>query len=419
MHVIVIGAGLNGVCTAYFLRRHGCEVTVVDRQSGPAMETSFANGGMLTPSQAHPWNEPGVAVKLLKWIGREDSPFLLRPRALPHLLGWGLRFLGNSLPARHRYNAMRNAVLGAYNLRELDTLRTQAALHYTGARLGTMKLSRDHATLDHLAALSAQLAPQGLRYEVLDRRATVAVEPALETIADQLAGAIYYPDDEAGDAHEFCVALAERARREGVDFQHATTVQALRCEQGRFHAIETSAGSLSADACVIAAGSYTPLLARAVGVRVPVRPVKGYSLSIAMQGWNGPPRVPLVDEGLHIAATPLGERLRIAGTAEFTGYDLSLPERRVEHLFRVARELYPALAGIVDRAGIDPWCGLRPMSCDGVPILGTTPIDKLYLNTGHGHLGWTLCVGSGRIVADVVTGQGAAIDPAPYALARF
>jgi len=419
LRVAVIGAGLLGVCAAWFLRRHGFEVTVVERQPGPALETSFANGGMLTPSQANPWNEPGFAWRVLGALGREHSPFQLRARALPALLGWGLRFARNSASARYRDNTVRNARLAGYSLAQLRALRAQLDLDYDASTVGTMKVFRDRRALDNAVRWSAVMAECGVVHRLLDAAAAVALEPALEPIAAAIAGAIVYPEDESGDARAFCAALAERAGAAGVQFLFDTPVTALVREGRRIRALATTAGTLKADTVVLAAGSYSPSLTRPLGVTLPVQPVKGYSLTIPAGGWNGAPRVPIVDESLHVAATPLGDRLRVAGKAEFSGLERDIDPRQIAALAAAVRALFPTLPAHLDLLRAQPWCGLRPMSCDGVPILGRTPFANLYLNTGHGHLGWSMAPGSGRLVADIVAGTEPALDPGPYALARF
>lgn len=419
MHVVVIGSGLLGVSTAYWLGKLGAAVTVIDRAAGPGRETSFANGALLTPSMADPWNAPGLLWKLMGWLGREDSPMLVRPAALPGLLRWGARFLRESSEARFRANTLANVRLSQYSLASLHTLRVVDGMAFDHQGVGTLKLSRDARSFDKARAMAEWLAGHGVSSRALDRAATVDLEPALAPVGPELVGSIYYPADEHGDAFRYCEALAGLATQRDVQFRYGTTVTGLEAGGGRIARVRTKGGDLSADSVVIAAGSYSPQLLSPAGIRLPVAPVKGYSISVPLPAGLVGPRIPILDESLHAVAVPLGGHLRVAGTAEFAGHDLTLPAARVENLTRLLSRTYPAIAARVRREDIEPWTGLRPMSADGVPIMGRTPIENLYLNTGHGHLGWTMAAGSGRALADLVMGRTPGIDLAPYALDRF
>ena len=420
MHVLVIGSGLIGTATAWYLRREGADVTVIDRAAGPARETSYANAGMLTPSMADPWNAPGVVWKLLGWVGREDAPMLLRPREIPRLAGWGTRFLWNSRVASFERNMLKNLALASFSLDALRELRAELGLRYCERSFGVLKVFRDPASLARAVTVAEQLGAHGVVHRALDRDGVAEVEPSLAPVADQLAGGILHPDDESGDAHRFVCALAEAASGAGVRFEFDTAVTGLRAEGNRLEAVATTAGDLSADACVLAAGSYsTPLLA-GLGIRLPVRPVKGYSITVPFGDDRLAPRRPITDDSLHIAVTPFGDRLRVAGTAEFTGLDHSVGEPRIRNLREMFETMFPRCAATVDPdADLSPWSGLRPMSVDGVPVLGATPLANLYLNTGHGHLGWTMAAGSGRAVARLVCGGQPELPLQPYRLDRF
>jgi D-amino-acid dehydrogenase len=421
MKAIVVGAGLTGVTTAWYLARAGWTVEVVERAAEPAAETSHANGGMLTPSQADPWNAPGIGRQVLGWIGDSEAPMLLRPRALPGLLRWGLRFLAESRPDRHRRNATRNAALGLATLDAMADLRVEAGFRYDDSRLGTLKVFGDKASLGASAAMADFLAGLGVPHRVLDRAGVLEVEPALEPVADGLAGGIHYPRDESGDAALFCRELAKAAGDEGVRFRFRSTVRRLLLTGRRVRGVTLDEGGLEAEAVVLCAGSHTPALARPAGLHVPVYPVKGYSITVPADvlGESRRPRVPVVDDRLHACVVPLGERLRVAGTAELTGFEPTVTQARIDNLVRLLAQVYPAatdrLAG-VDVAG---WTGFRPMSADGVPILGETPVEGLYLNTGHGHLGWTMAAASGQAVAAALTGAESPVPLADYALTRF
>jgi D-amino-acid dehydrogenase len=419
MHVVVVGAGLLGLSTAYALLRDGHSISLVDAGSGPAQGTSFANAGMLSPSLTDPWNSPGIFFKMLRWLGREDAPFLLRPRAVPSLAGWGIRFFWESYRPRYEKNWAANLRLGLYSMEVLDALSEREDLRFDRGRQGILKVFRDPAELADGHAQADFLARHGIETRVLDMDAAVEVEPALAAAAPALAGAIHHPIDEHGDAHRYCSELESRLRDGGAHFHYGT--QAIRLTQRgqRIAALETHQGPMEADAFVIAAGSRTFEIAATAGVRVPVRPAKGYSITFELDDTCESPRMPVVDDSLHVALTPLGKKLRVAGTAEFAGHDSQLRPGRIQNLLDVLAQTYPGCAQHAEPQSLSPWCGHRPLSADGVPVLGSTRLDNLFLNTGHGPLGWTLAAGSGRLVADLVSGRAPALPPEPYGVARF
>jgi D-amino-acid dehydrogenase len=414
MRVLVIGSGLLGVSSAYFLSREGCEVTVVERLGGVAQGTSYANAGMLTPSMADPWNSPGIFWHLLQWLGREDAPFLLRPHALPSMLGWGLSFVAHSSPARQRASMDANLRLAAYSLATLRELRSALKLVYDERTAGTIKVFRDRRAFDAAAARNAVLASLGLEVRTVDPAQAVALEPALAPVQDKLVGAIYCPGDESGDARAFTLALADHAREAGVRFAFDREVTGFEHAGGRLNAAFAGGTRYEAEQFVIAAGSWSAPLLQHLDVALPVRPVKGYSITVPTAHWSGAPHMPVIDDALHAAATPLGARLRVAGTAEIAGYDMALTPERIENLFTLLLELFPTYPQPLDRANAEPWAGLRPMSPDGVPRIGQLGYDNLFVNTGHGHLGWTLAAGSGALLAHLVCGRPPHIAPAPY-----
>ncbi|PLX54617.1 MAG: hypothetical protein C0629_16890 [Chromatiales bacterium] len=419
MRAVVIGAGLIGLTTALFLRRHGAEVVVVDRADGPGAETSFANGGLLTPSMADPWNAPGILGKMLRWIGHESAPVLLRPHALPALGAWGIAFLRQSRPQRFRENLLRNVRLANYSLSVMAGLRDEYEFAYDGACSGSLKLLRDTVALEQATAMAESLVSHGVRFQSLDRAATVALEPALAPVADEVAGSLFFPDDESGDAHRFCCAVAEVLRRLGVTLRFGLEVESLRKQGGRMTGVVTAQGVLEADVYVVAAGSYSTQLLRPLGLRLPVRPAKGYSITLPVEGLQQRPRLPVVDDALHAVVVPLGHRLRVAGTAEFAGFDRTLRPQRIDNLRYLLRQTYPEIAASLDAAPVQAWTGLRPMSADGVPLIGVTSIGSLFLNTGHGPLGWTLAAGSAKALADKIMGQPPGFDIGEYSPARF
>jgi D-amino-acid dehydrogenase len=417
MKVIVIGSGLIGLTSAYFLKRQGHEVTVLDREAGPGRETSFANGALLTPSMSDPWNAPGCWRVLVASLARSDAPLQLRLRTLPSLAGWGIKFLKNSNPTIFERNTRTNLQLALHSLKAMESLRQETSIEYGRTALGALKVFRDLASLDRASAATQPLRAYGLSFRRLSSEETIQLEPALAPIASQLAGAIHYATDETGNAYRFCVALADIVRKMGVELCFGTNVSSLEMQSGKVTAVLSGQQRFTADRYIIAAGSYSPLILRSVGIHLPVRPAKGYSVTFDCPPGKTSLRIPVIDDALHAVVVPLEGAIRVAGTAEFAGYDLSLPQPRIQNLLSLLGEILPQVA--FDPAAAKPWCGLRPMSADGVPIIGATSIANLWLNTGHGHLGWTMAAGSGQLLADLMSQNTSAVDPAPFALARF
>ena len=420
MRVAVIGGGVIGITTAWYLARAGHQVTVLERAPAMADETSHANGGLLHASHAEPWNSPGVFRDLLRWIGRENSPLLLRPRALPGLLRWGIGFLRYSHQHHHIRSLRVNAELAVHSLENLRELRAETGLEYDGRQDGIIKVFTDTAAFEAAATASTVMEEAGVPFRVLDADQTATLDPAYGEVRDRLAGAIYYPEDESGDACLFTRRLAVLARdHHGVELVNDCTVQGWHREGERIRAVRTSQGDVSADAWVLAAGSYTPLLARELGLRVPIYPVKGYSVTVRAPEWHGAPRIPMIDDERKVVLSVLGDRIRMAGTAEFAGYDLALRPARCDNVLENILATFPGLRDHVAPETRDDWCGLRPMSMDGPPIVGETPVPNLYLNSGPGHLGWTFACGVSRLLAQQISGEDPSVDMGPLALARF
>jgi D-amino-acid dehydrogenase len=414
--VVVIGAGLIGLASAYCLQRQGAQVTVLEREAGPGRGTSFANGALLHPSLVDPWNAPGVLGFLLRNLGRDDSPMLLRARALPSLMSWGLRFVHESSPRRFARNTQRNLVLARYSLAQMAALREDTGLQYHQYFRGSLSIYRDDA-----AAAAARTAAEGhgIACEWLDRDGLVAAEPMLADVAAQLVGGLNFSEDESGDAHAFCTALADVLRQRCVGIELGCAVTGFQTVGASVRAVIAADRTFDADAVVLCAGVWSNALARRLQLSLPVQPAKGYSITLPV-GAGPAPRLPVVDHGLHAAVVPVGsDRLRVAGTAEFTGMDLSISPARVANLEFLLRRIYPALAAGTGAADIRAWAGLRPMCADGVPLIGRTHWDNLFVNTGHGHLGWTLAAGSGQLIADTVAGRAGSIDARDYAPDRF
>jgi D-amino-acid dehydrogenase len=407
MRVIVLGGGVIGIATAYFLAKGGVDVTVIDRQGGPARETSFANAGLIAPAHAYAWASPRAPGILLRSLWRDDTALRLKARLDPALLAWGMRFLANCRAERNRANTLNKFRLCQYSRAQLLELRRVEGLAYEEVTKGALYLYRDAAHLDVARANARLLAERGLRIEAIDRERTLAIEPALAPVAGRLAGALFAPDDESGDCRLFSEGLAERAAALGASLRWNETVTALEREGDRITVAVTNKGRLEADAFVLALGSYSPIIARTAGLRLPIYPVKGYSLTVPIKDAGAAPTVPGVDEHYLVAFARMGERLRVTATAEFSGYDTAHKPADFAVMTRVARELFPDAA---DFNRPEYWACLRPMTPDGPPIMGRSRQKNLWLNTGHGHIGWTMAAGSGRIVADLILGREAAID---------
>jgi D-amino-acid dehydrogenase len=418
MKVLVIGGGLIGLSTAYFLNKVLPGVTVIDAGPAAASGASHANGGLLTPSMADPWNAPGVHWRILRSLAQDDSPILLRPRSLLRSTPWMYRFLRESTRERYRNNTLKNLRLALYSLQVLRALRSSENIGYGAGTSGTIKLFRDPDAMAAADASKSLLETNGVEVRVLDRAATVELEPALEPIAASIAGCLYFPQDETGDARRYCDSLAATLAKNGCDLRWGVKVEGWHREGRRIAGVRIGNELIRADAFVLAAGARSASLARQLGVMLPIEPAKGYSISVPMIDWSPCPRIGVVDDALHSAATPLDRVLRVAGTAEFAGFDLSIRPERIDNLRRLARALYPSAAAAAG-ANVSPWAGLRPVSVDGVPILSGTPIENLFVNAGHCHLGWTMAAGSGRLMADLITKDSGDIDLSDYALARF
>lgn len=417
MRIVVIGSGVIGITTAYALKRRGHEVTVLDRAEGPGQETSFANAALLTPGMADPWNAPGSWRVLLGSLGRSNAALQLRMRALPSLARWGITFLRNSRPTIFERSTRSNVRLALYSLKVMEAVRQETGIDYGRTARGTLRLFRDQGTLEQASAAASRMVAEGLSYRRLSIADTIELEPALAPITDTLMGALHYETDETGDAYRFCVALADFTKQQGVEFRFGTDVSSLDVRSGQVMAAVSQGERFVADRYIVAAGSYSTPLLRRVGVHLPVRPAKGYSLTFGDDLRRPSLRIPVIDDQWHAAVVPLAGALRVAGTAEFAGYDRMMHPERIRNLRTLLEAVLPQAQ--VDPATARPWCGLRAMSVDGVPIVGPTPIANLLVNTGHGHLGWTMAAGSAQLLGDVLSGDAPTLDPAPFALARF
>jgi D-amino-acid dehydrogenase len=407
MRIAVLGAGVVGVTSAWYLAKAGHEATVFDRQDGAGMETSFANGGQISVSQSEPWASPGAPLKVLKWLFRDDAPLLFRPKLSWHQWAWGLRFLRECTPARYRRNIRQIVNLGTYSRAALQALRRDTGIEYDCMTGGILQIYTSEKDFHHALALTEVQRSYGIERHAKTAREAVAIEPALAHFESKLVGALYAPQDESGDAHAFTQNLAALCAKAGVTFRYKTRIDALAVEGNRIAGVRVSDAQgeqiIAADAYVVALGSYSPLLLWPAGVSIPVYPAKGYSITLETQGYRGAPGMSLTDEAYKLVFSRLGNRLRVAGTAELCGYDTGLNTVRCAALVRRTRELFP---GAADYEHPEYWTGLRPATPSNCPIIGRNArFANLYLNTGHGTLGWTESCGSGRALADIVGGR--------------
>jgi len=406
MKVIVLGAGVIGITSAWFLRERGHDVTVVERQSAAGMETSYANGGQISVSHVEPWAAPKAPLQILKWLSRPDAPLLFLPTLDPRQWRWGTQFLLECLPSRTRRNMLQILAISKYSGEVLRALRTSTGLRYDDLQRGILQIYTDEAGFAAAVKAAALVRDYGIAREVKSAEECVAIEPALRNRRDWIAGGTYTATDESGDARKFTQALAALATKRGVDIRYGVTVESLAIAGGEVAGVRTvdslgQSAMLTADAYVACLASYTPLLLAPIGVPALVYPAKGYSATLPIVNPEAAPSASITDDAKKIVFTRLGNRLRVAGTAELSGYKLDLNRVRCEALTRRAREWF---GRAIDATRAEYWTGLRPATPSGVPLIGRTRYRNLYLNTGHGTLGWTMGAGSGKAIADMVSG---------------
>ena len=416
MKVLILGSGVIGVTSAYYLARAGHEVTVVDRQPEPALETSFANAGEVSPGYSSPWAGPGVPVKAVKWLLMKHGPLVIRPKLDPVMWVWLLKMLRNCTSARYAVNKSRMIPIAEYSRDSLRDLRRDIGIQYDERSQGTLQLFRYQAQLDGTGEDIAVLKQYGVPLEVLSREGCIAVEPALAGVKEKFAGGLRLPQDETGDCHMFTQALAKHAQALGVRFMFNTGIDRIVTDGARVSGVATSAGLLQADAYVLALGSWSSRLAAPLGISLPVYPVKGYSITVPIKDASGAPESTVMDESYKVAITRLGNRIRVGGTAEISGYSSKLYDARRATLDHSLTELFPR-GGDLSKATF--WSGLRPMTPDGPPVIGPTQYANLHLNTGHGTLGWTMSCGSGRVLADMLSGKKPDIDVSALTVDRY
>ncbi|MBB5878787.1 MULTISPECIES: D-amino acid dehydrogenase [unclassified Xanthomonas] len=402
MRVLVLGSGVIGTATAWYLARSGCEVTVVDRQPAAGLETSYANAGQVSPGYASPWAAPGVPLKALKWLFQRHAPLAITPTADLQQYLWLAQMLRNCTAERYAINKARMVRLSEYSRDCLDQLRAETGIAYEGRQLGTTQLFRTQQQLDGAAKDIEVLREYGVPYELLDRAGIARVEPALASAPATLVGALRLPNDQTGDCRLFTQRLAAMAAAAGVQFRQGETIEALHADGDRIDGVRIGGRLERADRYVVALGSYSPGLLAPLGIRLPVYPLKGYSLTLPIRDAALAPTSTILDESYKVAITRFDERIRVGGMAELAGFDLSRPARRRATLEKVVNDLYPHGG---DLAAAEFWTGLRPATPDGTPVVGATGYRNLFLNTGHGTLGWTMACGSGRYLADLMVSR--------------
>jgi D-amino-acid dehydrogenase len=414
--ILILGSGVIGVTSAYYLAQAGHEVTVIDRQPKPALETSFANAGEVSPGYSSPWAGPGVPVKAVKWLLMKHGPLVIRPKLDPVLWVWLLKLLRNCTSARYAINKSRMIPIAEYSRDCLRALRAETGIHYDERAQGTLQLFRRQSQLDQTGDDIAVLRQYGVPFEVLDREGCIAAEPALAAVKDKIAGGLRLPQDETGDCHMFTQALAIEAEKLGVRFAFNVGIEGLVADASRITGVATARGVLQADAYVVALGSWSSRLVRPLGISLPVYPVKGYSITVPIADPDGAPVSTVMDESYKVAITRLGDRIRVGGTAEISGYSDKLYAARRATLDHSLTDLFPR-GGELAKATF--WSGLRPMTPDGPPVIGATRFANLHLNTGHGTLGWTMACGSGKVLADLLSGRKPDIDTSELTVSRY
>ena len=416
MKVAILGSGVIGVTSAWYLAKAGHEVVVIDRQPGPALETSYANAGEISPGYASPWAAPGIPMKAMRWLFMQHAPLILRPTFDVAMWRWIVAMLGNCTEKAYAVNKSRMVRLAEFSRDQLIALRQETGISYDERSQGTLQLFREQKQLDGIGKDVAVLQADGVPFEVLDKAGCIAAEPGLANSQSPIVGGLRLPNDETGDCFKFTNALAKMAKAAGVTFLNDHKIKRLVHDRGSIDHVETEKGPIKADAFIVALGSYSPLLVAPLGIRLPVYPVKGYSITVPITAAERAPVSTLLDESFKVAITRLGDRIRVGGMAELSGFSTNLPDKRRDTLEYSVGSLFPA-AGDLGKARF--WSGLRPMTPDSTPVIGATHIPNLYLNTGHGTLGWTMACGSGHVIADIISNRKPAIETADLSIARY
>lgn len=416
MHILVLGSGVVGTTSAYYLARQGFKVTVIDRQPAVAEETSHGNAGQISPGYASPWAAPGVPLKAIKWMLQEHAPLSIKPTADINQYLFMARMLRNCTAARYAVNKERMVRLSEYSRDCLDELRIETGLEYEGRQRGLTQLFRTQAQLDGAAKDIKVLEQMGVPYELLDRNTLTNAEPGLAGSVHKLAGGLRVPNDQTGDCLLFTTRIAEMARELGVEFRFNQNIERLDYAGDRLNGVWVDGKLLTADNYVLALGSYSPQMLAPLGIKAPIYPLKGYSITVPITNPDAAPVSTMLDETYKVAITRFDNRIRVGGMAEIRGFDLKIDPRKGDTLKMIVNDLFPDAA---DTTEINLWTGLRPATPDGTPIIGPTRYRNLFLNTGHGTLGWTMACGSGRLLADLLAKKKPQISTAGLAISRY
>lgn len=416
MRVLVLGSGVVGTTSAYYLAREGFEVTVIDRQPDVAEETSHANAGQISPGYASPWAAPGVPLKAIKWMMQKHAPLSIKPTADINQYLFMARMLRNCTAARYAVNKERMVRLSEYSRDCLDELRIETGIEYEGRQRGTTQLFRTQAQLDGAAKDIAVLEQMGVPYELLDSNTLATAEPALAKVAHKLTGGLRLPNDQTGDCLMFTRRIAEMARELGVEFRFNQNIERLDYAGDRLNGVWIDGKLETADSYVMALGSFSPHMLAPLGITAPIYPLKGYSITVPITNPDMAPVSTMLDETYKVAITRFDNRIRVGGMAEIRGYDLKIDPRKGQTLKMIVEDLFPEGS---DTSTIDLWTGLRPATPDGTPIIGKTRYRNLFLNTGHGTLGWTMSCGSARLLADIMAQKSSAISIAGFDISRY
>lgn len=415
MKVVVLGAGVMGVTTAYFLAKNGHEVTVIDRGDGCARECSFANGGQLSYSHAEPWANPTVIQNLIKWVGKEDAPLVLRLQSDYNFWKWGIKFLLASTQKKSHDTTRKILRLSLYSQKVLHALHQDHPVSFNYTKRGILHIFRNQQSLDREIKQAQFQKEFGCDSNILNREECMTLEPALRQGNQPLVGGVFFPGDEGGDAHIFTDKLAKICETElGVKFLYNTEITTIVAENDKVTAVHTNKGTYTADSYVMALGASSPLYSKKIGISLPIYPMKGYSISIPVVDEEVCPNVGITDQTYKVVYTRLGDVIRVAGTAEFAGYNYDVSKRRIALILEATKHLFPSLVTEKNSSSVTEWACLRPSTPTGIPLIGKTYYSNLFLNTGHGTLGWTLACGSARIIADIIEGKKPEIDTSDF-----